>query len=57
MGADVMWLGAPEGQLEALTEGDESPLEQLWTVSSSGSIDPTKQDKIRSVIPFGTAEE
>ena len=57
MGADVMWLESPEGQLEVLTEGDESPLEQLWTVSSSGSIDPTEQDKVRSVLPFGMAEE
>lgn len=57
MGADVMWLGAPEGELERLTEGDESPLEQLWTVSSEGSIDPAKQDTVRSILPFGSAEE
>ena len=57
MGADVMWLGDPEGQLSALTEGEESPLEQLWTVGPAGTIDPDAQDEVRSVLPFGSAEE
>ena len=57
MGADVMWLSAPQGQLDVLTENDESPLEQVWVVDESGTIDPTQQDQVRSVLPFGPAEE
>ena len=57
MGADVMWLGTPEGPLSVLTEDDESPLEQVWTVTPDGTINPTRQENVRSVLPFGFAEE
>ena len=57
MGADVMWLGTSEGELSVLTEGDESPLEQVWTVTPDGTINPTRQENVRSVLPFGFAEE
>ena len=57
MGADVMWLGTPEGELSVLTEGDESPLEQVWTVTPEGAINPTRQENVRSILPFGFAEE
>jgi len=57
MGADVMWVGAAEVRRTVLTEGDESPLEQLWTIDAAGEIDPTGQDTIRTILPFGSTEE
>ncbi len=57
MGADVLWVGAPELPLDNLTEDPKSPLEQVWAVVEDGSIDPRSRDTIRSILPFAAGEE
>jgi len=55
--ADVMWLGEHTPELDAITEGDQAPLEQLWVVHRDGAIDPTQKPHRRTVLAFGESEE
>ena len=56
-GADIMWLSDSDGDCDALIEGDASPLEQVWSVSNSGEIDPEAKSSPSSVLQFGAVEE
>lgn len=51
---DVLWLETEGGWADAFIEGDGSPLEQLWTVSPTGNIDPVQPQGPRSVLSFDT---
>ena len=55
--ADVMWLGESGTEISGLTEVDGAPLEQLWVVHESGSVDPNQSTKRRTVLSFGDQEE
>ena len=39
-GADVMWMGDGDDWTERFVEGDGTALEQLWSVSPQGALDP-----------------
>jgi len=56
-GADVMWLGEDGQDLTALTEGENASLEQLWIVSSTGTVNPSQTSGRRSILSFGESEE
>ncbi len=56
-GADVVWMAQPDPWEAQLTSTDDAPLEQLWTVSEDGDIDPTDATHPRSVLRFGASEE
>ena len=51
---DVLWLETKEDWVDQFVEGDGSPLEQLWTVSPTGNIDPVQPQGPRSVLSFDT---
>jgi len=55
--ADIMWLGESDPWNEALTESDDAPLEQLWSVAPDGSISADSGPKDRGVLAFGATEE
>jgi hypothetical protein len=57
--SDVLWMGADDSWAAQFVEGDQSPLEQLWTIGPDGEIDPVQPQGPRSVLSFGTepAEE
>ena len=56
-GADVMWIGEKGEASNDLTSGDDAPLEQLWTVHPSGTINPCQSSEKRSILQFGESEE
>ena len=53
-GADIMWMGCDNPRAKQMVDGDASPLEQLWTVSHSGAIDPAKGKGPRTVLSMET---
>jgi len=56
-GADIMWVGERDEWTDRFIEGDGTALEQLWTVSEHGDIDPGSQQQPRTVLSFGANEE
>ena len=56
-GADIMWIGEEGQGLPSLTEGDDASLEQIWTVSRTGQVNPTQTSERRSILSFGDSEE
>ena len=57
-GADVLWAGHSNAWIEEFTEGDRSPLEQVWRIDEDGSLDPAADKKeARSVLAFSADEE
>ena len=56
-GADIMWMGDDDEWAHRFVEGDGTALEQMWSVSPQGTLDPTAQRQPRTVLSFGQAEE
>jgi len=56
-GADIMWMGEHDDWASRFVEGDGTALEQLWTVSENGDVDPGAQPQPRTVLSFGSTEE
>ena len=55
--ADIMWTGEHDDWAQRFIEGDGTALEQLWTVSTDGEVDPASQPQPRTVLSFGSQEE
>ena len=56
-GADILWTGEHDDWAHRFIEGDGTALEQLWTVSPNGTVDPGSQPQPRTVLSFGSTEE
>lgn len=52
--ADVLWVEDEDDEVDASTEGDGSPLEQIWRVHAEGAVDPDqgRPDEAPSVTPL-----
>lgn len=52
--ADVLWAETEDASVEEATEGDGSPLEQVWRVHLEGELDPEGElsDEPASVMPL-----
>jgi len=56
-GADVMWMGDEDPWTNRFVEGEGTALEQLWSVSEDGTLDPAAQPQPRTILTFGSHEE
>jgi len=56
-GADVMWIGEDDPWGSRFIEGEGTALEQLWSVTEDGTIDPGSQPQPRTILSFGSHEE
>ncbi len=56
-GADVMWVGEDDPWEGRFIDGDGTALEQLWSVSADGDVDPAAHPQPRTILSFGSSEE
>jgi hypothetical protein len=56
-GADIMWIGEDAPWGERFIEGEGTALEQLWSVTEDGEVDPAAQPQPRTLLSFGSHEE
>jgi hypothetical protein len=56
-GADIMWIGEDDPWGARFVEGEGTALEQLWSVTEDGDVDPEAQSQPRTILSFGSQEE